>query len=770
MQLDVQILTTPAEIRAISAAWDELVHDEHGTLTGVDGTMSYAWFDALHASFAPAAAPAVVTCRQNGLLVGLLPAIRLSTGMFGTSYGLHTELYGGRCAPLLSPAAGREVLRSMLSALSRHQPNWATLQLTVEGGGPIADELREASRLLGWQWAEDAVPAAAYFPLLPAERPLRDKLPAKVAQNVRSALNRASKLGERLRLREFSRPEDADELFTAILTIERESWKHQAGSAITNHPQQEAFYAALLPRAMRDGILVGSVLYLDDAPIAHNFGLLRDQVYCCLKHSHVQSQDALSPSNLLMADLLERLPQMGAQTFDWMGVVEPHKLRWSPNHAFYERITFLLFNDTWRGRASHAMLASRKAVKQLRARFPRAHAKADPNNSELPGESAGRPAITPQTITVLSPGPALAALEPQWDALVQDDPACLNGQDSSSTYCWFAALTDSREEAANARVLVSQRQGQLQGLLPLICHAQSSLGSQVRTATEIHGGRNGMLLRQCDAENVAELLQGIEKAYPDWVTLQSTFVQGSESLHAFAEATETLGWEVHQQVLPPVPYVQLLDSATRFNAGVSRSVMRNMRSSLRQAATLGQLTFREFRDPVEAEVMMATLLDVERHSWKHEAGTSITQRPEQEAFYRALVTRAMHQGLLYVLVLYLDDVPISYQLGLLRDGVYSCLKNSMHQGHGNLRPSYLIKAELFDRLRAMGVSTVDLMGVAEAHKMVWADPTPTYQRVLTTTYRPSIQGRALALSRSLKSKIKRPTPPVGDMTDTVPLT
>lgn len=738
MDIRSELLTDPAVIAAHAQVWDELAKEDAARLDGLDGTMSFAWFEALREAFPPLQPPALVVGHAEGRIQGLLPVIPLRQTLFGSQLGLPTELYGGRCAPLLAQPRPA-LLAALLGELARARSGWATLQITVVTDSPAAATLRESCRALGWHWTEQPLAPTVHFPLPSDDNPLRKSMSTNAWQNLRKAQNRAAKLGGRLSIREFDRPEQAEALLDAVLTIERDTWKHAAGSAITNNPQQQAFYRALFPRALREGMLLGLVLYLDEQPIAHHFGLLRQQVFSCLKHSHAQSQDALSPSNLLMAEMLERLRLRGALTFDCMGVVEPHKLRWSQSNASYQRSCFTLYNRTWGGQALRALRQGARVSRRMATIWSRPTA---------PAGEDGRG----ERLEVLAPGPELTALAPQWDALVRDDPVELRGLDMTSGACWFGALVESRTQAAQARVLVKRRGAELQALLPLVRQHRGPLGSQLLLATELYGGRNGLLLRRRDAAAVAELLRALPLAYPDWVTLQGTLNPNDDSLPLLREAAGQLGLRMQVDALPPTPYVELLDSTEHFNAGVSRSVLRNMRSSLRRASTLGHLHYREFRQPQDAEAMLEMLLDVERRSWKHQAGTAITARPEQEAFYRALAAPALRQGLLYTLALYLDEQPISYQLGLLRDGVYSCLKNSMDQAHAELRPSYLIKAELFDRLRAQGVQTVDLMGMAEPHKLVWSPTPPNYQRLRFTLYRQGAAGRLLTLGRALKSR------------------
>lgn len=356
-------------------------------------------------------------------------------------------------------------------------------------------------------------------------------------------------------------------------------------------------------------------------------------------------------------------------------------------------------------------------------------------------------------ISVLEPQEALKRWGPAWQRLVRDCADDLSGLDASSSTAWFSALLASRAQAREGRVLVLHEGDRLQGLMPAFCHRRHPLGEQLQWTTELYGGRNGLVLANAQLPLAMALLRSLDKAWPRWVSLQCTVSKATPLSHLLIEAAHGLGLKVQREHVPPAPYVHLLESGEQFRQGVSRSLLRNLRQSVRTAETKGRLNWREYTRAEQADELLALMLEVERNSWKHEAGSSVSKHPEQQAFYQALLLPAMALDQLYALVLFLDDTPISYQLGVLGDNVYSCLKISMHQGFGELRPSHLLKLELFDRLRTKGIRTVDLMGVVEPHKLVWAPSTPQYERERLTLYRDSLAGKLLFHGRKLRDQL-----------------
>lgn len=360
----------------------------------------------------------------------------------------------------------------------------------------------------------------------------------------------------------------------------------------------------------------------------------------------------------------------------------------------------------------------------------------------------------PHTAAVLTDRQSIAALATDWDKLVAEAPADLMGLDGTATHCWFEALVSAMPEAADPRVLVTYSEQELTGVMPLVATRRGWFGSELSAATDLYGGRNSPLVKALEPAPLTAMLAHLADAFPDWACLRYTLVVGSPQAELFSSACKRLGYAIQEEPLPPTPFFPLLASEEEFQRGISKSLAQKMRSSRNKATKQGKLEFREFTAEGEADELMQALLEVERNSWKHRAGSAITTQPQQQAFYRELFPRAMRQGLLIGLVLYFDDRPIAYQIGLLRGQVFAWLKSSMVEHQDQLRPSFLLKAELNNRLRSRGVLTIDCMGVTEPHKLLWSQQNGSYSRVEYVVYNKGWRGRALLAARRLRALLQ----------------
>jgi protein-tyrosine phosphatase len=95
--------------------------------------------------------------------------------------------------------------------------------------------------------------------------------------------------------------------YTQLLLIEKNSWKHIHGTAISSIRRQKEFYQKLCTGFHKTGLLHLEFMYLNDNPIAYNLGVIKDNIYFYLKTSFDERYRKHSPSTLLRAHLIKKL-------------------------------------------------------------------------------------------------------------------------------------------------------------------------------------------------------------------------------------------------------------------------------------------------------------------------------------------------------------------------------------------------------------------------------------------------------------------------------
>lgn len=373
MKLNVEVLDCASAERQLAEQWDRLLARNVLPPAGLDATAGPVWFGAVSEAFGTAARSKVVTLREGDALVSVLPVVSEPGGWFCRRLFAPTLLYGGRNGFVLREPSV-ETLHATLSALTCAFGRWQSMRLTLVEGGEGEALLALACARYGYRTVSDGGEPSPHFPLLADSAAFSAKMSKGLKQTLRTAANKFKALGS-LEYRELGAEAEVEWAIEAILAIDRASWKQEAGTAITCHPEQERFYRALLPRAARAGMLQGQIALLNGQPIAFNFGIAQSGVFCCLKHSQTHEHQTLSPGQLLNAELIARLRERGVGVYDYMGKVEAHKMRWSDANGLYTCRQVWIYPPTFCGRVGYLVHElKRQAARWLKRDRPTAAA------------------------------------------------------------------------------------------------------------------------------------------------------------------------------------------------------------------------------------------------------------------------------------------------------------------------------------------------------------------------------------------------------------
>ncbi len=104
----------------------------------------------------------------------------------------------------------------------------------------------------------------------------------------------------------------------------------------------------------------------------------------------------------------------------------------------------------------------------------------------------------------------------------------------------------------------------------------------------------------------------------------------------------------------------------------------------------------------------ATILEIERASWKAAVGTDLATFPGHAPMYRAMVESGFADA---VFALGNDGTPIAYRLDVSLGDKIFCLKSSFRASHRAISPGfYLLAVELARRYADATETTIDLLG------------------------------------------------------------
>lgn len=355
---------------------------------------------------------------------------------------------------------------------------------------------------------------------------------------------------------------------------------------------------------------------------------------------------------------------------------------------------------------------------------------------------------------------AFDRLGPAWNALLADDVECPSGMDATSGFEWAAALIDAFLEEGQWVVVVASDDSGVAGILPLFWsrYRWEEAGAGVLAAlTELNGGRNGFVVREGAEEALDAMLACLDEELPGWDRLNLRLVSGSRSEALLERLCARNGIKFTKggadEKAATSPYLLLPDDLDEYLRGFNPKFRQEVQRRDRRMREQGQLQLRILEKPEEVDATWLAIQEIERLSWKEEAGTSLTASDWQERFHERLVPYAADSGQLACAVLELDDKPVAYSLALCFGGVASGLKTSYVQSLHAQAPATVLARLFMTELRARGFKAFDFMGACEAHKLRWTGS--TYTRHTYTLFSKGIGGAVAQMRHRVGSMLKR---------------
>ena len=203
----------------------------------------------------------------------------------------------------------------------------------------------------------------------------------------------------------------------------------------------------------------------------------------------------------------------------------------------------------------------------------------------------------------------------------------------------------------------------------------------------------------------------------------------------------------------PSFYLELEESYELFLAGRSAKFRNYLRRKTRQLEAEGKLRILKAGPDLDVEQAFGHLLSIEERSWKHAHGTAISAVPHQQTFYRLLCEGAHRTGRLHLMLMYLNDVPIAFNLGVTAAARYSYLKTSFDEAYRKLSPATILRASLVEMLIRDGVRCLDFPAEPYQWEEQWTDTVRWHTSVVV--FNRTARGALLRLLVTSRDRLRR---------------
>lgn len=313
-------------------------------------------------------------------------------------------------------------------------------------------------------------------------------------------------------------------------------------------------------------------------------------------------------------------------------------------------------------------------------------------------------------------------LADEWAAL-DDIGLC----EPSTSLEWTRALLATRVAESDTVFAVALRSaGSLVAIVPAIIRCERVMGlldiATVLLLSDISNTHSDVLRTHDRPEIVAAFVEALAMLPCRWDILRIGRLLESSPI-----ALQMNEFLVHSNLAhrirreQPSFCLDLEPSYEQFLAARSAKFRNYLRRKARQLDTAGQVKILLAGRDLSVDVAFDHLLFIEERSWKHAHGTAISAVPHQREFYRLLCKGAASRGRLHLTLMYLDDVPIAFNFGIMSADRYSYLKTSFDESLRRLSPATVLRARLVETLISEGIQCLDFPAEPYQWEEQWTD-------------------------------------------------
>lgn len=345
----------------------------------------------------------------------------------------------------------------------------------------------------------------------------------------------------------------------------------------------------------------------------------------------------------------------------------------------------------------------------------------------------------------------LKDLRPEWNQLVHKQ-----GYGPSQNFDWLSTLWNVNCANRELLVLVARDEEGLAGIVPLVQEKEQRKGVTAHVLKMLSGFHalhgSPFLLAKREVAIFPTIFDYLRRRNGSWTLWFSAYQIGDPQEELFFSILQDQGYRFSTTPGVRSPY-QLLeetwDEKLKLLQPRFRTALRSREKRLREK---GKVDLRFFDGPGQWQEGLDAICEIEKDSWKVDAGTAITSQDFQWLFYSHYAPIAAEAGTLRIPVLYLDGEPIAYDYALLEDGVYYLLKTSYKNKWHDSYPGFVLRKLLVEWMYSLGGREIDYLGKDEDWKMKWTSSVREHRDCYV--YGRSLAARYLSCLQKVGSLLK----------------
>jgi CelD/BcsL family acetyltransferase involved in cellulose biosynthesis len=207
------------------------------------------------------------------------------------------------------------------------------------------------------------------------------------------------------------------------------------------------------------------------------------------------------------------------------------------------------------------------------------------------------------------------------------------------------------------------------------------------------------------------------------------------------------------------PFIPLHESQPGVEYGLNAGRRSDLRRAERRARKFGAVDF-ELHSPStlgELAPLVDDVLEIEAHSWKQAAGTSLAADGWQRQFFDVFLREVAPSGMLRIAFMRIGGRRVAMQVALDLQQRFWLLKISHAEAYSSCSPGQLLLQYTLDHAMQSGYLSYEFMGVMADWTRLWTRFTRHYLQIQAIPFS-AVSGRAVVGScMKVLRGVRRPT-------------
>lgn len=152
----------------------------------------------------------------------------------------------------------------------------------------------------------------------------------------------------------------------------------------------------------------------------------------------------------------------------------------------------------------------------------------------------------------------------------------------------------------------------------------------------------------------------------------------------------------------------------------------------------------------DVEQALEDIVNIERHSWKADAGIDIPSRSRELEYHKQLLPFLAQRRSLLANILYIEDCAAAYSLCCHAGAWIGQLKTSFDTRFDDHSPGAIVIDACLEKAFELGAAEFDFLGDATPHKLAWTEHVRLHMNYFL--FGTTIAGRIVGTAKRLKQK------------------